>query len=108
MSLHEDRWLTVKEAALRLDVSEGTIRRYIRRDGLAVRLGRIRESELLHAEAAARGRMIAGQKIGYQGPSRLRRVADSFIESHGVGHDAAKIIEQFVDFADKPGMYRPA
>lgn len=104
--LEDDSWLTVKGAADRLNVSEGTIRRYIRRDGLPVRMGRIRESELLAVEAEARARMEAGQKRGHQGPSRIRRLVDAFRAGRALDEKTVHVLDEFVEFADGPGMYR--
>lgn len=59
-----DNWLTITQAAHRVEVSQSTIRRYVRRDGLPIRMGRIRESELLEVEAAARARKHANLELG--------------------------------------------
>jgi hypothetical protein len=48
------QWLTIAEAAARVGRSEGTIRRW-RRDGIiSSAFGRVREDELVRAEAAVR------------------------------------------------------
>lgn len=56
-----DRWLTVADAAARVGVSARTVRRYIARDGVTELLGRVRESEVVAAEKAARGRVKVGR-----------------------------------------------
>ena len=56
-----DRWLTLDEAAKRVGVSKRTIQRYVARDGLMVRFGHVRESQLLEVNRTAHIRMVAGQ-----------------------------------------------
>lgn len=57
----EDRWLTIDEAAERLNVDRRTVRRYITRDGLVEILGRVSERALLKAQKAAKARQRAGR-----------------------------------------------
>ena len=57
----EDRWLTIDEAAERLNVDRRTVRRYITRDGLVEILGRVSECALLKAQRAAKAREHAGR-----------------------------------------------
>lgn len=57
----EDRWLTIDEAAERLNVDRRTVRRYITRDGLVEILGRVSERALLKAQRAAKARERAGR-----------------------------------------------
>lgn len=57
----EDRWLTIDEAAERLNVDRRTVRRYITRDGLVEILGRVSERALLRAQKAAKARQRAGR-----------------------------------------------
>ncbi|WP_341933751.1 hypothetical protein MRBLWO14_002820 [Microbacterium sp. LWO14-1.2] len=51
-----ENWLTFADAAARIGVTVDSIRRYVRRDGLIVLAGRVRESELLEVERDARHR----------------------------------------------------
>lgn len=51
-----ENWLTFAEAAARIGVTVDSIRRYVRRDGLIVLAGRVRESELLEVERDAHRR----------------------------------------------------
>lgn len=56
-------WLTIDEAAQRVDRSKDTIYRWIRNGILTAPLGRVRESQLLEADVQMRGRIGRPKKL---------------------------------------------
>lgn len=69
--LENEKWLTLQEAATFLGVTVDSVRRYVRRDGLRVMLGRVRLSDLLVVERDARMRK------GGRGVVATGRLADN-------------------------------
>lgn len=99
-----DRWLSIDDAAKRVGRSASTIRRYVRRDGLTLRVGMVRESELLEAEAAARRRMDEGRAA--PGPVSLEAIAEEFVAAHGLDAAAARMLAEFARHAERETLAR--
>jgi len=92
-----ENWLTFADAASRIGVTVDSIRRYVRRDGLIVLAGRVRESELLEVERDA------SRRNGGRGNTSLpmtQQVARRYCADWAIGDRDSEIIMAFAKHLD--------
>ncbi|OJU41807.1 MAG: hypothetical protein BGN97_03640 [Microbacterium sp. 69-10] len=95
----EDRWLSVKDAAAAVSVSDATVRRYIRKGDVQLRLGLVRLSQVQRAEAAARRRKGANLQGGGARGKWLQEKAEAFFAAHGIDGPGRSLVLEFVAHA---------